>query len=193
MEKSQSKYFYTAELMNKALLVLLEKKDLEFITITEITKKAGVNRSTFYLHYENVYELLEETIENLHKQFVNSFKERALFEIKTKEESFFITDERLIPYLKFVKENKRVLKLIHQKPQLFQAKKTYQQMYDKFFYPAISKFITKENERIYKLEYYTAGVVAIINKWIELDCVTEMEELVKIIKNCIGYNEHQNI
>ena len=193
MEKSQSKYFYTAELMNKALLVLLEKKDLEFITITEITKKAGVNRSTFYLHYDNVYELLEETIENLHKQFVNSFKERALFEIKTKEESFFITDERLIPYLKFVKENKRVLKLIHQKPQLFQAKKTYQQMYDKIFYPAISKFITKENERLYKLEYYTAGVVAIINKWIELDCVTEMEELVKIIKNCIGYNENQNI
>ena len=193
MEKSQSKYFYTAELMNKALLVLLEKKDLEFITITEITKQAGVNRSTFYLHYDNVYELLEETIENLHKQFVNSFKERALFEIKTKEESFFITDERLIPYLKFVKENKRVLKLIHQKPQLFQAKKTYQQMYDKIFYPAISKFITKENERLYKLEYYTAGVVAIINKWIELDCVTEMEELVKIIKNCIGYNENQNI
>ncbi len=193
MEKSQSKYFYTAELMNKALLELLEKKDLEFITITEITKKAGVNRSTFYLHYENVYELLEETIENLHKQFVNSFNEGALFEFQDKKQAFFITDELIIPYLKFVKENKRVLKLVHQKPQLFRAKKTYQQMYDKFFYPAISKFITKENERIYKLEYYTAGVVAIINKWLGLDCVTEMEELVKIIKNCIGYNEHQNI
>ena len=51
--------------MNQALLSLLEKKDIEFITVTEITKKAGVNRSTFYLHYDNVYELLEETIEGL--------------------------------------------------------------------------------------------------------------------------------
>ena len=63
MKKTDSKYFYTASLMNQALLQLLEKKDLEFITVTEITKKAGVNRSTFYLHYENVYELFEETVE----------------------------------------------------------------------------------------------------------------------------------
>ena len=70
MKKTDSKYFYTAELMNQALLALLEKKDLEFITVTEITKKAGVNRSTFYLHYDNIYELFEETIENLNKKFI---------------------------------------------------------------------------------------------------------------------------
>ena len=72
MKKNESKYFYTATLMNQALLSLLEKKDIEFITVTEITKKAGVNRSTFYLHYDNVYELLEETIENLNKQFIQT-------------------------------------------------------------------------------------------------------------------------
>ena len=47
MKTNESKYFYTAELMNSALLALLEKKDFEFITVTEITRKAGVNRSTF--------------------------------------------------------------------------------------------------------------------------------------------------
>ena len=47
MKKNESKYFYTAELMNQALVELLEKKEIEFITVTEIAKKAGVNRSTF--------------------------------------------------------------------------------------------------------------------------------------------------
>ena len=42
MNKSESKYFNTALLMNEALLLLLEKKDYEFITVTEICKKAGV-------------------------------------------------------------------------------------------------------------------------------------------------------
>ena len=73
MKKNESKYFYTANLMNKALLFLLEKKDIEFITVTEITKKAGVSRSTFYLHYDSVYELFSETVENLNNQFINSF------------------------------------------------------------------------------------------------------------------------
>ena len=59
--------------MNQALLSLLEKKDIDFISITEIAKKAGVSRSTFYLHYDDIYDLLEETLENLNREFVNSF------------------------------------------------------------------------------------------------------------------------
>ncbi len=187
MKKNDSKYFYTAQLMDQALLSLLEKKDLEFITITEITKKAGVNRSTFYLHYDNIYELLEECIENADKKFLNSFAVKTPFEIKTKDDAFLLTEEYLIPYLNFCKENKRLLKLAHQKPQLFQNKKAYQKMYDRIFYPAISQFVKEEPQKIYMLEYFTQGVVGIINKWIDLDCETEIDELVQIIKNCIGY------
>ena len=187
MKKSDSKYFYTARLMNHALLSLLEKKDLEFITVTEITKKAGVNRSTFYLHYENIYELLEETIENLNKQFKNSFEIKNPLAITSKRDAFLITEERLRPYLNFVKENKRVLKLINKKPQLFQSRKAYQKMYDEIFYPAISQFVEGETERIYNLEFFTGGIVSIIYKWIDLDCVTEIDDLIAIIKNCVGY------
>ena len=187
MEKNNSKYFYTAQLMNQALISLLEKKDIEFITVSEITKKAGVNRSTFYLHYENIYELLEETIENLNKNFVSSFDFQTPFEIKSKKESFLITDKQLIPYLNFVKQNKRILRLIKKKPQLFQARSTYQKMYDKIFYPAISLFVSQENEKIYSLEFYTGGVSAIVHKWLELDCVTEIETLIDIIKKCVGF------
>ena len=62
MNKNESKYYNTALLMDEALLQLLEKKDFAFISVKEICQKAGVHRSTFYLHYENTNELLEETI-----------------------------------------------------------------------------------------------------------------------------------
>lgn len=187
MKQNDSKYFYTASLMNSALLSLLEKKDIEFITVTEITKKAGVNRSTFYLHYDDIYDLLEEAIENLNKQFIASFEGKLPLEIKSKEDAFLLTDQRLLLYLQYVKQNKKVLKLIHQKPRLFNAQKVYQQMYDKIFYPAISQFVFHENERIYNLEFFTCGVVGIIRKWLELDCITPVEDLIMIIKNCVGY------
>lgn len=57
MNKSKSKYFNTALLMDNALISLLAVKDLEFITVKEICQKAGVNRSIFYLHYETVGDL----------------------------------------------------------------------------------------------------------------------------------------
>ncbi len=189
MKKNESKYFYTAELMNQALIALLEKKDIEFISVTEIAKKAGVNRSTFYLHYDNVYELLEETIENLNRKFLSSFDIKAPIEITSKQDAFLLTDEFLFPYLQFVKENKRVLQLINRRPQLFQARKTYQTMYDKIFYPAISQFISQENEKIYNLEFFTGGISAIVHKWLALDCVTEIREVIAIIKNCVGYGQ----
>ena len=47
MNKSESKYFNTALLMDEALIQLLEVKDYEYITVKEICEKAGVNRSTF--------------------------------------------------------------------------------------------------------------------------------------------------
>lgn len=69
MDKNESKYFLTASLMDEALLLLLQKKDFEFITVKELCKKAGVNRSTFYLHYETMDDLLLETVEKLNKDF----------------------------------------------------------------------------------------------------------------------------
>ena len=71
MNKNESKYFNTALLMDEALLILLETKEFEFITVKEICLKAGVNRSTFYLHYQNVNELLIEAIEMINKRYLD--------------------------------------------------------------------------------------------------------------------------
>ena len=88
----------------------------------------------------------------------------------------------------FCKRNKRILKLVHQKPHLFQSERVYRKMYDSIFYPAIAQFLEDETQRIYNLEFFTQGVAGIVRKWIELDCITEIDDLIKIIKSCVGYN-----
>lgn len=71
INKSESKYFNTALKMDKAFLELLSQKDFVFITVKEICEKAGVNRSTFYLHYETVADLLSESADYVYEQFMN--------------------------------------------------------------------------------------------------------------------------
>ena len=73
MNKAESKYFNTAVRFDKALLSLLEKKPFEYITISEICEKTGVNRSTFYLHYENTADLLKEATAYVLDNFASYF------------------------------------------------------------------------------------------------------------------------
>ncbi len=91
INKSESKYYNTALLMNQALIELLNKKDFEFITIKEICEKAGVNRSTFYLHYETIGDLLDECLENTNKKFVAYFNKdyKSFIEKKVQLKSHF--------------------------------------------------------------------------------------------------------
>ena len=69
MNKQESRYVKTATLMDEALLLLLEQKDFDRITVKELCQKAGVNRTTFYLHYENMNDLLEETVDLINERF----------------------------------------------------------------------------------------------------------------------------
>ena len=192
MNKSESKYFNTSLLMNQALLLILEKKDLEFITVKEICQKAGVNRSTFYLHYENIYDLFQETIDRLNKEFVNSFElkdAKNIIKNGKAEDAVFIKEEFLIPYLEFVKKNKKILQIIHKKPKLFNNDGIYKNMSVEIFYPIVSKFNVPQQEIPYRLEFFTRGVAGVISKWIEFQCEEPIDNIVKLIIDCVGFEK----
>ena len=188
MNKSESKYYNTALLMDEALIQLLEKKEYEFITVKEICEKAGVNRSTFYLHYESIDDLLIETIEMINKRFNRAFDNEIIEPRKMdKEKLYLINDTYLIPYLNFIKENKKLYKLIHKNPNIFRYKETYEKLYNDLFSVILDKYGVSKEEKEYVFVYFSFGLVAVIQKWIENDCKDDVERLVKIMKSVIGY------
>ena len=103
--------------MDDALLSLLLEKDFEYITIKEICDRAAVNRSTFYLHYENTKDLLVEAVSMINERFQHSFsdsdKVQLMIENAALDELFFITDQWMLPYLDFIRENRHIYKAIH--------------------------------------------------------------------------------
>ncbi len=190
MKNKESKYYNTSLLMDEALLLLLEKKEYEFITVKEICEKAGVNRSTFYLHYESIDDLLEETINMINARFTEAFNNEQLNVISSsKENLFFINEKYLLPYLNFVKENKRIYKLIYKYAHLFQTQKTLEKFYNEIFEIALDKHGVLNEEKDYVFSYYAFGVVAIVRKWIEKDCVDDISFIAKLIIKLIGHEE----
>lgn len=184
MNKHESKYFNTALLMDEALLLLLQKKEYEFITVKEVCKKAGVNRSTFYLHYETMDDLLQESVEMINRKFRESFgKETAGFNVKnaTREESFLVTPKYLAPYLTFIKENKNVFRLFYEKSSLFKTEETMEKMYRDIFRPSLEKFGVAAEDQPFVFEYYFSGVAAVIMKWVQLGCEKPTDEVIALI------------
>jgi AcrR family transcriptional regulator len=58
----------TRSSLRQALMDLVTDKSFASLTIQEVTRQAGVNRSTFYLHYVGMHELLEDCIKDLFGQ-----------------------------------------------------------------------------------------------------------------------------
>lgn len=64
MKKTDRRTLYTKNVIKDAFLALSKTKTYSDITITEICRLAEISRSTFYLHYNNVHEVLSEVIDD---------------------------------------------------------------------------------------------------------------------------------
>ena len=190
MNKNESKYFNTAIKMDEALITLLEKKDFEYITIKEICDTAGVNRSTFYLHYENTSDLLKETtryIIDKHLAYYETDQKRISLQFETckREELLFITDEYLVPYLKFIKDNQRLFKVSIKQFNSFNMNEVYGRMFEHIFNPILERFHVPEKERAYVMKFYLTGVFAIVMEWLDKNCSDDMETVTRVITDCV--------
>ena len=59
----------TKALIRQAFTSLLEEKPIQRIAVTELCQRAGINRSTFYAHYDDIYDLLQQIEEDMLRDF----------------------------------------------------------------------------------------------------------------------------
>jgi AcrR family transcriptional regulator len=65
----------TRQLLEQAFMDVLREKGFQTITIQDITERAGVNRATFYAHFDDKYALLDHSIR---QGFVQEIQKRML-------------------------------------------------------------------------------------------------------------------
>ena len=190
MNKSESKYFNTATKMDLALISLLKKKSFDYITVSEICETAGVNRSTFYLHYETVGDLLDETARYLLNDFLSYFStdtKSVALNLKNCElnDLIFICDKYLTPYLTYIKDHKEVFSTALANNKTLGFEDVYKRMFDNIFNPILDRFQYPQSDRQYVMMYYLNGINAIVSEWLKNDCDKSIKEISEIIMICI--------
>lgn len=186
MSKSESKYFNAVQLMSEALIRLLEKTDYEFITVKQLCQTAGVNRSTFYLHYQNMDELLADSINWLNGEFLSYFNKKSInVDSSSLDNLKLVKCEYLEPYLSFVKSNKHVFQVAKKQPYVMNSFGVFNKMYNSIFEPILKRFAIPQADRPYIIAFYINGIVAVIGQWIKNDCTDSIKYISDLIINLV--------
>lgn len=153
--------------IESAFITLIQEKDINQIYVTEIIKLAKINRSTFYANYIDVYDLADKIANNMINEVNRLYKEEI-------EQGYNSND--YLKLFKHIKENQLFYKT------LFKLKidtKDNNHLYDLF----LAKELYNNEFIDYHIEFFKAGLNAIIKKWLNNSCKESPEDMKKILES----------
>lgn len=157
------------EKIKKAFLQFIERYEINEITVTDICKLASINRSTFYSNYLDVYDLAEKIKEEMFHNVLELYKEEA----SHKKHSY-----DYLKLFKHMKENQSYYKI------LFKLDFDFSKYYNNHLEEQEAlKFYQTTKHLEYHMEFFKAGMNAILRKWIHNDCKETPEEIAEILKS----------
>ena len=84
----------TREAIRRAFTDMICEMDYEQITIKELTERAGINRKTFYLHYNSLDDLLGEMQNEMSRRFMERIKDlRPPYDMDKITRAFYLSME----------------------------------------------------------------------------------------------------
>ena len=153
------------EKIEKAFILLLQNQELNQITVSDIIKQTGLNRSTFYANYTDVYDLADKTRKNLENDFT------ALFA----DYDYMHAHDGALKMFSHIKENqlfyKTYFKLCYDENHLISP-------YD----PARAQQEHIDHDLKYHIEFFRNGLNAIIKLWLADGCRETPEQMAEVLR-----------
>lgn len=170
-----------------AMLTLLNEKPMNKITVQEVIKRAGVNRSTFYAHYLDINDLMDK----IEAEKVKEIPLRTQYAGGATADTIFST-EALEELMAYFRENRIFYRVyFNSLSESRWIKESSALMRHGFIEPYLehTKQFTKE-EYEFQFEFCKAGFSGVIRRWLDNDC-EESDKLVagvlkKLFWKCLG-------
>lgn len=155
--------------IEKVFIELIQYKEINEISITDICKKAKVNRSTFYANYIDIFDLVDHIKEDMFKELVSLYKEES---IKRKHSNDFLK------MFKHIKENQIYYNT------LFKLNVDFRDYADNDLdNKEALKYYTDTKYLEYHKAFFTAGLVALIKMWLSNGCKESPEEINEVLRS----------
>lgn len=151
------------EKIEKTFIGLLQKKEINEITVSDICKLADLNRSTFYANYINIYDVADKIREKLEADFTSVFSDNT-------------EKNDALKMFRHIKDNMLFYKTYF--------KLGYDATHQNLIYDitAAEKYFANKHLD-YHIAFFRNGFNAIIKMWLERDCAESPEDMAEIISS----------
>lgn len=170
---NNKRYKQNSKKIEEAFLSLIKNKDYQNITITELCKKANVNRSTFYAHYDDINDLIIK----IESKFAHSMSEIFNHGMRQEHQAF-------VEMFEFIKENRDFYREFLNISNTSLAEKTTQ---SKILANIKDTINVNELEIFYRGHFFGAGLKAICKLWLERGCKESPKQMAELL-----LKEYQN-
>lgn len=168
----------TKRAMSAALKNLLKEKKLNKITVQDIADECGINRQTFYYHFQDIYDLVEWTcIEDTEKVL----KENRTYD--TWQEGF-------LSVFDLAKKDKTFIDNIYRSVSL----EMIEQYLYRLVYPLLKNVVdekangqtVREENKKYIADFYKYAFVGVLLEWIRNDMAESPGQIVDRVSRIVG-------
>lgn len=180
--KQERRYRRTEALILNGLTTLLQQKSIKEITVRELADLVDINRSTFYLHYTDIYDLLEKTEQRLLQQLKDAVNEKWV-EPETTAHFFEFLEQTFT----ILSENAQLCSALMGPNGDIAFLRTIESIFHKKGMQTLRSFAPKElreQDLQYAISFALAGCMGMVEHWLKRGCPetpTHMAELTLLL------------
>lgn len=161
----------TKAAIREAFLSLLKKKRAEEITVTELAQEANIERKTFYLHYNNINDIIEE-IESV----VIDMIAEGTKGLSVDSREFFVALTRIMS------ENFDYFSLIMQDPKYISYQSRSQDILRSALMEHYRETTTLDRDHLeLYADFYAAGLSSIYIHWLQYGQKLSLDDLTDFV------------
>lgn len=178
--KNNQRYRKTEIRMDAAMLDLMKHTEFEKITVKKICETAGVNRSTFYAHFTDIYDMLDRMEDFLHQELLESYP------FHSNPEDLPFSDPLILLFLQHIRKHQYFYRIALQTRRAFPLKQGFEPLWNLIIKPRCQAAgITSEDEMMYYFVYFQAGFTIVLKRWVDTGCKESETRIAQTLKNCI--------
>ena len=177
---NNERYQETQRQLMQAFARLLERKELPQISVSELCRECGIHRSSSYLHFQDVYDLMEQF-----ESYLTSYYFKIFSEPQSEDSSAgYDIGGSFLSLFRFIEEHKRfyrsywfqskdlkILDIVIPEEKTWMLRRAAEQ----------ADFLD-ETELQYHQLFFKSGLAAIIGFWLSRDCPESPEALLQVLE-----------